>query len=135
MPFSKSVRLTLIVCAALWMAVPLLAAPLDRGSPLQGVSPLDSPPPTPVVDLFPTPVPDSAACTAAGPCAEGTSTPAASFQSFLPGVSESGNTQQSKPPSAPPDLGTLLNYLAVGVVVIGVTLKVVWFVADRRKAR
>jgi hypothetical protein len=112
------------------------AHPLQLDSPI--ANPLDSTLPTPVplespvaIDPFaPTPAP--AECTAETPCPEGTSTP--EFKTFLPGVGEQpGSAEQ--PPSTPPDLGALLNYAAVAIVVIGVTLKVYWFVTDRRKAK
>ncbi len=130
MTFSKSVRLIFIVCAALWLAAPLWAAPSDRGRLLQEVSPLDSPPPS-SLDLFPTPAPDPALCTSTTPCPEGTPTPVA--QVFLPGLAGSAGSASDQPPAPPLDLGTTLNYVALGVIMIGVALKAIWFVADRRK--
>jgi hypothetical protein len=84
------------------------------------VSPLPAPPSEPIE------------CSAGLPCADDAPAPQSTFQAFLPGLSEPDNAPAS-PPGPPPDLGTILNYVAAAVVVIGVALKVYWFIADRRK--
>jgi hypothetical protein len=135
MSYSKLMRAALAVCAAWWLAASGLASGASRL--LQGESPVpnpaDSPIPPPFDSPIVPPVPDPAQCTVVEPCVE-TPTPAGEFQTFLPGLSESGGDVEAQPPGPPPDLGTILNYVAGAVVVIGVTLKVYWFISDRRKA-
>jgi hypothetical protein len=127
MTFSRFARWALGVCAALWLAVPSLWA---RG-PLQIESPI-SPLPTPIGPIL-TPVPDPAGCQVVTSCEPGAPTPAATFAAFIPSVSESGESAADQAAGPPPDLGTVLNYVAAGVVVVGVTLKIYWFISDRRK--
>lgn len=132
MTFSRFARLILVACAAVWLGAPSLFAQdaPGRGLPLQIESPF-SPLPTPIGPIL-TPIPDPASCEVATSCTEGAATPAATFAAFIPSVSDTGESA-AQPPGPPPDLGTVLNYVAVGVVVVGVTLKVYWFVSDRRK--
>ena len=59
--------------------------------------------------------------------------PESGSQTFLPGISQPEGAE-SRPPGPPPDLGTLLNYVAGAVVMVGVTLKIYWWISDRRKA-
>jgi len=103
---------------------------------MQIESPIPTPPASPllppVVSPLPTPTSEPLECSAAQPCPDDAPTPQSTFQAFLPGLSEPGSAP-ARPPGPPPDLGTILNYVAAAVVVIGVTLKVYWFIADRRK--
>ena len=129
MTFSQLLRLVAVVCAAVWLAAPAsLFAPLALGAPGCGparAAQIDSPLPPPLSPLvappdspLPTPQPD----------------PAPGFETFLPGLSGQAPVgAESQPPGPPPDLGTLLNYVAGAVVVIGVTLKIYWRISDRRK--
>ena len=149
MTFSQSVRLVAAVCAALWIAAPSSSARIepDRGRPLQIDSPIPTPPvspiPTPPVSPITlplgspisTPPPSPTECVAGSPCnGDDAPTPESGLQTFLPGISQPGGAE-SQPTGPPPDLGTLLNYVAGAVVVIGVTLKIYWWISDRRKAR
>ena len=134
MTFSGWVRLICIVCAALWIAMPSLFAQdvpgaFDRGQPAQPDSPLPTPPLSPI----PTPYLDPAGCGTIIPC-DGAATPDSSFQTFLPGVSDQpAANADNRPPGPPPDLGSVLNYVAAAVVAIGGTLRIYWFISDRRK--
>ena len=104
---------------------------------MQTDSPLASPLPSPMESPFAVPSPDPARCTDANPCAGEVMapTPEATFQAFLPGVAQpsEGDSAGSQGQATPPDLGTLLNYVAAGVVAVGVLLKLYWYLADRRK--
>jgi hypothetical protein len=133
MTFSRFARWALVACAAVWLGVPSLFAQdtPGRGLPLQIESPI-SPLPTPVGPIL-TPAPDPAGCVVATSCEPGAPTPAATFAAFIPSVSESGESAADQAAGPPPDLGTVLNYVAAGVVVVGVTLKIYWFISDRRK--
>jgi hypothetical protein len=143
MIFSRSIRLIIV-----WIAVPLLfvqaaSSTPNRGHPMQIESPIALPQASPLLlpdSPIAAPTPSPTLCTAATPCDESTVTPTATqeFNTFLPGVGQQPGSagsvpQPSAPPPAPPDLGTVLNYVAVGVIVVGVTLKIYWFIADRRK--
>jgi len=141
-------RIAVAVAALLALASVVLAAPsspaplalgrLDRARWMQIESPIATPPPSPlfptVVSPLPAPTAVSIECSAAMPCTDDAPLPQATFQTFLPGVTEPDGAP-ARPPGPPPDLGTILNYVAAGVVVIGVTLKVYWFISDRRRAR
>ena len=133
MTFSRFARLALVACAAVWLGAPSLFAQdvPGHGLPLQIESPI-SPLPTPIGPIL-TPVPDPAGCEVATSCTEGAATPAATFAAFIPSVSETGESAANPAAGPPPDLGAVLNYVAAGVVVVGVTLKVYWFISDRRK--
>ncbi len=140
MTLSQWSRLVIVVCATLWIAVPSLFARIapDPGQPLQIDSPIPAPPVSPVTPPLDSPIPtlhpDPADCLAVSPCnGDDAPTPESGFQSFLPGISQPESTER-QPPGPPPDLGTLLNYVAGAVVVIGVTLKIYWWISDRRKA-
>ena len=146
-PFTP-VRIVVAVAAMLAFASMVVAAPSppahiapewsDRAREMQIESPIPTPPPSPLLPpaLSPLPTPTSAPieCSAAMPCTDDAPLPQATFQTFLPGVTEP-DSAPARPLGPPPDLGTILNYVAAGVVVIGVTLKVYWFISDRRKAR
>ena len=143
MSLSQLTRLVCSVGVAVWLAVPsVFGVSPERKGLLQGDSPipnpLDSPIATDPFGLAATPVPDPAQCSSEAGCPDSTA-PApggtAEFTTFLPGVGQQPGQPADQPPSASPDLGALLNYAAIGVIVIGVTLKVYWFIADRRKAR
>lgn len=125
MTLSRLSRIVVWLGAVAWIVAPSLQAqgwqPAQIESPLP--TPLFSPPPTPQVDP---------ACTAFTPCTDGEPTPESGFQSFLPGVTQGSETEE-EPAGQPPDLGTLLNYAAVAVVIIGGALKIYWFISDRRK--
>jgi len=143
MSLSHLIRLVFIAGLAAWLAAPAAFGPApDRVWSLQGDSPIPNPLDSPIaVDPFgpaPTPVPDPAVCSPPEGCVDGaTSTPVddAGFRAFLPGVGQQPGQPASQPPGAPPDLGTLLNYAAIAIVVIGVSLKAYWFFADRRRAK
>ena len=143
MSLSQLSRLACIVGLAVWLAVPpVFGASPERKELLQDDSPipnpLDSPIATDPFGLTATPVPDSARCSSEAGCPDSAvPTPGgtAEFSTFLPGVGQQPGQSANQPPGASPDLGALLNYAAIGVIVIGVTLKVYWFIADRRKAR
>jgi len=128
MTVSRLTRWMLVVYAILWIALPTRA----QVGLLQVVSPIQSPLDSPIG--LPTPVTDPALCGPALPCDPAAPTPAATFQAFMPGVSQPGSETPSPSQATPPDLGTVLNYVAAGVVVVGVALKVYWFISDRRKA-
>jgi len=126
MTFSQWARLIVAACAALWIAVPSLFAQdvpgiSDRGQLTQIDSPISTPLVSPIAlptdSPIPTPQPD----------------PASGFDAFLPGVSQQPSSADNQPPGPPPDLGTVLNYVALAIIVIGVTLKIYWFISDRRK--
>ncbi|MGH2592397.1 MAG: hypothetical protein ACRDGG_02675 [Anaerolineae bacterium] len=126
MTFSRWVRLIVAACAALWIAVPSLFAQdvpgiSERGQRMQLDSPIPTPPVSPIASPadspIPTPQPD----------------PASGFDAFLPGLSQQPSSADNRPPGPPPDLGSVLNYVALAVIVIGVTLKIYWFISDRRK--
>lgn len=125
MAFSQLVRL-IVVCATVWIVAPasLFASfgVSQRGRPAQIDSLLPTPPASPLAapldSPLPTPHPD----------------PASGFEAFLPGVSDQAPVSvENQPPGTPPDLGTVLNTIAGAVVVIGVTLKIYWYISDRRK--
>jgi hypothetical protein len=142
MRLSQLARLAVIACAALWLAAPTAASwPLQGDSPI--TTPLNSPIPNPLgspiagdpFGLGATPVADPALCSPEDvACVDGTPAPAGQeFETFLPGISDPAAGTLNQPPGPPPDLGTLLNGAAIAVVVVGVTLKLYWFISDRRK--
>lgn len=130
---SRWFRFAVAACAAAWMIAPSIRAQDAPGRPSQIESPLTSPLDSPIA------VPDPAGCTVDGGCSDPaiapTPPPQATFQAFLPGVAQPDEASgaDNQPPGPPPDLGTLLNYVAGGIVVVGVTLKVYWYLSDRRK--
>jgi hypothetical protein len=134
MTLSHAVRLIAAVCAALWIAAPALIAQSGSGLPERGwPAQIDSPLPTPGDSPIPTPIPDPANCGSPfQPCNGLEATPVPTFSTFLPGVTQPEDAAD-QPPGPPPDLGTILNYVAAGVVVVGGALKIYWFFADRRK--
>ncbi len=122
MTFSRLVRLIAVVVAPASFFASLAFGVPPRGQPAQIDSVLPTPPASPIVapldSPLPTPHPD----------------PTSGFEAFLPGVSDqSPVSAENQPPATPPDLGTLLNTIAGAVVVIGVTLKIYWYISDRRK--
>jgi len=137
MTLSRWFRLMLAACAAAWIAAPALARTgmLQDVSPFQSPvdGPLDSPllPPLPTPGVA-TPVVDPAEC-AIDPSCSLTPT-AAEFKTFLPDASQPDAAAPAQSPAASPDLGAMLNYVAAGVIVVGVALKALWFLSDRRKA-
>ncbi len=133
MKVSRLIRIVLAACATLWLAAPSLFAQvapvsLDRGRPMQIESPI-----SPLFSPIATPGPDPSGCGIVNACEDESATPAPTFEAYLPGLSGQPPSSDNLPPAPPPDLGTVLNYVAVAVVVIGVTLKVYWFISDRRK--
>lgn len=144
-PFTP-VRIVVAVACMLALASLVIAAPalpaqvMSLGSARARWTQIESPIPTPlasplfptVVSPLPTPPSESLECSAALPCTDDAPTPQSTFQAFLPGLSEP-DSAPARPPGPPPDLGTILNYVAAAVVVIGVTLKVYWLISDRRK--
>lgn len=134
MTLSHIARLMAAAGIALWIAAPTLVA--QTGQPAQVDSPLPaqrSPIGPPGDSPIPTPIPDPANCGSPFlPCDGAEPTPVPTFSTFLPGVTQpEGGADQ--PPGPPPDLGTILNYVAAAVVVAGGALKIYWFISDRRK--
>jgi len=134
MKVSRLIRVALAACATLWLAAPSLFAQVapvspDRGWPMQIESPI-----SPLFSPIATPFPDPSECGIVNACAGESVTPAPTFQAYLPGLSGQPPSSGNLPSTPPPDLGTVLNYVAVAVVVVGMTLKVYWFISDRRKA-
>jgi hypothetical protein len=138
MSFSRWIRIGAAVCVGLWIAVPNWLAQLapDRATPPQIESPIPapgaSPLASPMASPLPAPIPDPAECSLDNSCGELAPAPAPENKVFVPSVSEAGDAS-NQPPAPPPDLGTLLNYVAAGVIVVGVSLKIYWYVSDRRK--
>ncbi|HLF27275.1 MAG TPA: hypothetical protein VJG32_13140 [Anaerolineae bacterium] len=134
MTLSQLARLLAALCAGVWLAAPSLLSPVTARAPEHTLLTQDSPLTGPFGDPPDSPLPTPARCSADQPCEEELSpTPSPEFQTFLPGVSEPAAPSADAGSQPPPDLGTVLNYVAVGVIVVGVTLKAYWFVADRRK--
>lgn len=134
MQVSRSIRIVLAACATLWLAAPSLFAQVapvsfSRGRPMQIVSPI-----SPLFSPIATPGPDPSGCGIVNACGDESATLAPTFQAYLPGLSGQPPGSDNLPSAPPPDLGTVLNYVAAAVVVVGVTLKVYWFISDRRKA-
>jgi hypothetical protein len=136
-PFTL-VQIVVAVCIILVVASLVIAAPalpaqvMLLGSGRVRWMQIESPILTPPASPLPAPTSGPLECSAALPCTDDAPTPQSTFQAFLPGLSEPEGAP-ALPPGPPPDLGTILNYVAAAVVVIGVTLKVYWFIADRRK--
>ncbi len=138
MSYSRWIRIAAAVCVGLWIAVPNMLAQVasDRSTPLQIDSPIpapgSSPLASPLASPIPAPIADLAECGLDNSCGEVVPTPVPENKIFVPSVSEAGDTS-TQPPPPPPDLGTVLNYVAAGVIVVGVSLKIYWYVSDRRK--
>lgn len=147
MTFSRFSRLLMALCAALWFITS--SAPIENARSMQSPLPTDSPiavPPFPfptTSDVSPIarPEPDPIAppqpidCNTAIPC-NGDETPETpSFNTFVPGAGGGADDAQSQQPASPPDLGTILNYVAIAIIVIGVPLRVFWWMNDRRKGQ
>jgi hypothetical protein len=131
MTFSRWIRLSAAVCAVIWwlvMAGPTAPvsswqSPLLFQSPL---SPLEPPSPDPFTGAV------NEMCNELVPCTDQPVTPQPDFSNFIPGVA-SGEAPEVQAPATPPDLGTVLNYIAVAIVVIGVPLRLYWYMKDRRR--
>ena len=146
MSLSHMIRPVLVAGLAVWLAAPAALGlpplgPVSDRAP-QGDSPIPNPLDSPIaVDpsgSAPAPLLDPAVCSPLEGCVDGaTSTPVddTGFRAFLPGAGQQPDQSASQPPGASPDLGTLLNYAAIAIVVIGLSLKAYWFFADRRRAK
>jgi len=126
------IRFAAALCVAVWMIAPSIFAQPAPARPTQPESPLASPLASPFFSPLPPPAPDPAECGFGIPCATDAPTPEPGNQIFVPSVSGTGDAVD-QPPGPPPDLGTVLNFVAAGVVVVGVLLKIYWYISDRRK--
>lgn len=126
---SRIARLIAVFAATAWIAAPSLSAQ-DAGQ-ARPPAQIDSPLLTPGASPLATPILDPANCSETAPCSDAEPTPLPPAQVFLPGVAQSGSAE-NEPPGPPPDLGTILNYVAVVVIIVGGALKIYWVISDRR---
>lgn len=131
MTFSRWIRLSAAVCAAMWWMA--MASPIAQVSSLQ--SPLEVPGQfSPVEPPSPDPFTGSAneICNDLIPCTDG-ATPQTDFSTFVPSLGTDESANEFQEPATPPDLGTVLNYIAIAIIVVGVPLRLYWYMQDRRK--
>ena len=132
MTFSRWIRWSAAIgIAAGWIATVSPAAHVSSlQSPLETPGPL-SPIATAVLDPFTGSTGES--CDDLIPCTDQPVTPQSDFSTFIPSAGSGEPVEQIQEPTTPPDLGTVLNYIAIGIIVIGVPLRLYWYMQDRRK--
>ena len=132
MTFSRWTRLSAAVCALAWwiattspiVQVSSLQSPVELPNPF---SPIEAPVPDPFTG------PNGEVCNDIVPCTDQPVTPQPDFSTFIPGVGSGETPEQVQEPASSPDLGSTLNYIAIAIIVVGVPLRLYWYIQDRRR--